>query len=141
VRNVLSDNRQLLKLALLSLIESLRTDPNRFDFLIHDIPQPLTMPKSTVMGHPGRSSEYNIKTLLYSKQNSYTETLMEVIMNEAANLFEKMVKDFTNQTMTNTAADSSAKLFPSMRYSDWQTDHIQALLAYRHITQTLMYDR
>jgi uncharacterized membrane-anchored protein YhcB (DUF1043 family) len=61
-------------------------------------------------------------------------------VNEAANLYEKMVKDFTNQTMTNAAADSSTKLLPSMIYSDEQTDHTQALLAYRHITQTSMCD-
>jgi hypothetical protein len=107
VRNVLSDNRQLLKLALLSLIESLRTDPIRFDFLIHGIPPPLTISKSTVIVHPGRSSEYNIKTLLYSKQNSYIETLTKVIVNEAASLYEKMVNDFANQTVTNAAAEVS----------------------------------
>jgi DNA-binding CsgD family transcriptional regulator len=126
VRNVLSDNRQLLKFALLSLIESLRTDPIRFDFLIHGIPPPLTMSKSTVMGHPARSSEYNIKTLLYSKQNSYTETLTEVIVNGVASLYEKMVKDFTNVTMTNASADNSSNVLSSMIYLDEQTDHTQA---------------
>jgi hypothetical protein len=33
------------------------------------------------------------------------------------------------------------KLLPSMIYSDEQNDHIQALLAYRHIAQTSVYDR
>ena len=37
--------------------------------------------------------------------------------------------------MTNVTAGSSAKLLPSMRNSDEQTDHTQALLAYRHMTQ------
>jgi hypothetical protein len=116
VRNVLSD-RQLLKFALLSLIESLRTDRIRFDFLIHGKPPPLTMSKSTVMDHPGRSSEHSIKTLLYSKQNSYTETLTEVIVNGAASLYEKMVKDSTNVTMTNASADNSSKCIISMRWT------------------------
>jgi predicted RNase H-like nuclease (RuvC/YqgF family) len=35
--------RQLLKLALLSLIESLRADPIKFNFLIHGMPSLLTM--------------------------------------------------------------------------------------------------
>jgi hypothetical protein len=70
----------------------------------------------------------------YYNQNDYTENLTELIVNEAASLYEKMVKDFTNQIITNAAAiSSSAKLLPSMRYSDEQTDHTQAL-AYRHIT-------
>jgi hypothetical protein len=42
--------------------------------------------------------------------------------------------------MTNAAAGSSAKLLPSLRYSDEQND-TQALLAYRHIKQTSVYDR
>ena len=60
---------------------------------------------------------------------------------KSASLFEKMVKDFANQTMTNAAAGSSAKILPSMRHSDEQTDHTQALLAYRHITQSSVYGR
>src|SRR5215211_5037399 len=131
VRNVLSDNRQLLKFALLSLIELLRADPIKFNFLIHDMPSPLTMSKSVIIGYPGGSSEYNIKPLFYSNQNSYTETLTEVITNGAASLYEKMVKDFTNETMTNAAAESSTNLLPPMIYSNEQT---QTLLAYRHKT-------
>ncbi|HEX2306343.1 MAG TPA: hypothetical protein VHH33_08650 [Nitrososphaeraceae archaeon] len=60
-------------------------------------------------------------------------------MNEAATLYEKMVKDFTNETITNTAADSSKELLPSMTYVDEHTEHKQALLSYRHITS--VYDR
>jgi hypothetical protein len=44
-----------------------------------------------------------------------------------------MVKDFTNETITNTAADSSKELLPSMTSVDEHTDHKQALLSYRHI--------
>ena len=136
VRNVLSDNRQLLKFALLALIESLRTDPIRFDFLIHGIPPPLTMSKSTIEGYQGiKSFSY------YTNQNSYAETLTDLTVNEAASLYEKMVKEFTNQTVTKAAAGSSAKLLPSIIHSDDQNDHTQALLAYGHITQTSVYDR
>jgi hypothetical protein len=140
VRSVLSDNRQLLKLALLSLIESLRADPIKFNFLIHGMPPPLTISKSTIIDHAGSSSKDYVKPFYYYNQNSYAETLTELIVNEAASLYEKIVNDFANQTMTNAAAGSSAKLLPSLRYSDEQNDHTQALLAYRHITQT-SYDR
>ena len=139
VRSALLDKRQLLKIALLSLIESLRADPAKFSFLIHGTSSPLTMSKSNIIGHYG--SNYHVIPFYYSNQNSHAETLEEVLVNEAANLYEKMVKDFTNQTMTNAAAGNSAKLLPSMIYSDKQTDHIQALLTYRHITQTSIYDQ
>ena len=142
VRSVLSDSRQLLKFAVLSLIESLRADPIKFNFIIHGMPSPLTMSKSTIIDHAGSNSNYYVKSSSsYYDQNRYAETLTEVIVNEAANLYEKMVNDFANQTMTNATADSSTKLLPSMRYSDEQTDHTQALLTYRHITQTSVYDR
>ena len=71
----------------------------------------------------------------------YGETLKDAIMKEANNLYEKMLEDFANQTMTIAAAGSSAKLLPSMRHSDEQTDHTRALLAYRHITQRSVYDQ
>ena len=50
-----------------------------------------------------------------------------------------MVKEFTNQTMTNAAADSP-NVLPSITYLDEQTDHIQAFLAHRQITRTSVYD-
>jgi hypothetical protein len=113
----LSDSRQLLKFALLSLIESLRADPIKFNFLIHDMPSLLGMSKSTILDHAGSSSNYHIKSSsYYSNQNSYAETLTEVIVNEATSLYEKMVNDFANQTITNAAESSSTKLLPSMSY-------------------------
>ena len=35
-----------------------------------------------------------------------------------ASLYEKMVKDFANQTMTDAVAGSSTKLLPSMIYTN-----------------------
>ena len=136
VSSVLSDSRQLLKFAILSLIESWRADPIKFDFLVHGMPSTLTMSKLTIEGHP------DIKPFsYYSKQNSYAETLKEEIMKQAANLYEKMLEDFTNETITNAAADSITKLLPPMIHSDEQTDHTQVSLAYRHITQRSVYDQ
>ena len=119
VESVFSDSRQLLKFAVLSLIESLRADPTKINFLIHGMPSPLTMSKSTIIDHAGSNSSYYVKSSSSNyNQNSYTETLTEVIADEAASLYEKMVNDFANQTMTNVAAGSSAKLLPSLRYAN-----------------------
>jgi hypothetical protein len=100
-----------------------------------------TISKSTVKTYIGSISDHDTPFSTCYNQNSYTENLMEIIVNGAASLYEKMVKDFTNQTMTDAAAGSSAKLLPCIRYSDEQNDHTQALLAYRHITQTSVYDQ
>ena len=83
VRSALSDSRQLLKFAVLSLTESLRTDPTKFNFLIHGMPSPLTMSKSTIIDHAGSNSNYYVKSSSsYYDQNRYAETLTEIIVNE-----------------------------------------------------------
>ena len=113
VSGVLSDSRQLLKFAILSLTESLRTDPTKFNFLVR-MPSPLTMSKSTIIDHAGSNSSYYVKSFSsYYDQNRYAETLTEVIMTEAVNLYEKMVKDFTNEAMTYATAVGGTKLLPS----------------------------
>ena len=128
VKSVLLDSRQLLKFAILSVIESLRADPIKFDFLIHGMPSTLTISKSTIKDHPGSK----VKPFsYYSNPNSYAETLKEAIMKEAANLYEKMLEEFTNETIANTAADSSTELLPSMTHLGEHTNHKQTLLTYR----------
>jgi len=141
VRIALADSRQLLKFALLSLIESLRADPVKFDSLIRGMPSTVAMSKPTITDYAVRASSYHIKPFLFPyNQNSYAETLKEVIVNESANLYEKMVKEFTNETSTNAVAGTNSNLLPSMVYLDEQTDYTQTSLAYRHITQTSVYE-
>jgi hypothetical protein len=136
VRSTLSDKRQLLKIALYSLIKSWRADPIKFNFLTHHMSSTMEMSKSTMIDYAGSSSGYHTNPFSYShNQGGYYETLAEVLVNEAAILYKKMVKDFTNQAITNVAADSSTNVLHSMI-----TDHTQTSLAYRHITQTSMYE-
>ena len=52
-------------------------------------------------------------------------------MKEAGNLYEKMLEEFTNETITNTVADSSTELLPSMTHLGEHTNHKQTLLTYR----------
>lgn len=139
VRSNLSDNRKLLKIALYSLIESWRADPIKFNFLTHHMSSTMEMSKSTMIDYAG--SSYHTNPFSYShNQGGYYETLAEVLVNEAAILYKKMVEDFTNQAITNVAADSSTNVLPSMIYLDEQTGHTQASLTYRHITQTTVYE-
>jgi hypothetical protein len=69
------------------------------------MPSTVVMQKSTIIDHAGSSNNYHIKSSSsYYNQNSYAETLTEVIVDEAAKLYEKMVKDFTNEALTNAIA-------------------------------------
>jgi predicted transcriptional regulator len=103
VKNALSDKGLLLKLALNALIESWRADPTKFNFLVHGMSPVSTISRSTMMNYGGSSYHAN-HFLYYHNQNGYAETLKEVLVNEAASLYEKMVKDFTNQTINQAAA-------------------------------------
>jgi hypothetical protein len=131
VGSVLSDSRQLLKFAVLSLLESLRADPIKFNFIIHGMQSPLTMSKSMIIDHAGSNSNYYPKSSSpYYDQKEYAEILTEVIVNEAASLYEKMVNDFTNQTMTNAAAEVIPRdpwkvLLPQLLYSHRFIHHLE----------------
>jgi hypothetical protein len=130
VGSTLSDNRQLLKIALYSLVESWRADPIKFNFLTHHMSSTMEMSKSTMMDYAGSTSGYHTNPFSYSHyRGGYYETLSDVLVNEATILYKKMVKDFTNQAMTNVAADSNTNVLPSMIYLDEHTGHAQASLA------------
>jgi hypothetical protein len=124
VKTALSDKRQLLKLALHSLMESWRTSPTKFNFLTHGTSTVSTISKSSVMDHPG-SINYPVTPFSsHYSQNSYTENLIEIIVNGAASIYEKMVKDFTNETMANAAASTDSNLILSMTHLDEQNSSI-----------------
>jgi hypothetical protein len=99
VESVLLDNRRLLKLAIYSILESWQADPARFNLLNRGMSQEST--KSIALNFTGNN--YLATNFSYSNQNSDTERLAEIIVNEAVILYEKMVEDFTNETMTNMA--------------------------------------
>ena len=71
-----------------------------------------------MIDYAGSSSGYHINPFSYShNQGGYYESLTEVIVNEAAILYEKMVKDFTNQAITDVAADKVQMYYLSMIYT------------------------
>ena len=62
--------------------------------------------KSTMIDYAGSSSGNHTNPFSYSpNQGSYDETLAEVLVNESPILYKKMVKDFTNQAITDVAED------------------------------------
>jgi hypothetical protein len=118
VKNVLSDKRQLLKLAVYALIESWHSDPTKFNFLVHSMSPRTTISKLTSYDDSGDC--HAIHSSPYYNQNRYAENLIELIANEAADLYEKMVKEFTNETMAAcTYSDTS------IIHLDERTNHIQ----------------
>jgi hypothetical protein len=99
VKSAISDKRQLLKLAVYALIESWRDDPTKFNSLIQSMSPATTISKLTMINYADSSSHHAIHFSSYYNQNSYTENLIEIIVNGAAIIYKKMVRDFTNETM------------------------------------------
>jgi hypothetical protein len=125
IKNALSDQRQLLKLAVYALVESWHADPTKFNFLIHGMSPASTISKSAVMNYADSNNYHTTHFSSFYNQSSYTENLIEIIANGAAKLYKKMVKDFTNETMV---ACTNSNLTPSMIYLDEQTSHTNVRL-------------
>ena len=84
VRSTLSDKRQLLKIALYSIIESWRADPIKFNTLTHHMSSTMGTSNSTMIDYAGSSSRYHTNPFSYSpNQGGYYETLAEILVNEA----------------------------------------------------------
>jgi hypothetical protein len=122
VKIALSDKKRLLRLALYSLIELWRIDPTKFSSLIHGMPPASSVSKSIIMNQAGSINYHTSPFPSYYTQNSYIENLTEIIANEADSIYEKMIKDFTNETMANvTASTDSNSKFPIFIYSHEET--------------------
>ena len=124
VKSALSDKRQRLKLAFYSLMESWRANPTKFNFLIHGMSPPITISKLTMINYAGNRNNHAIPFSSHYHQKSYTENLIEIIVNGAASLYEKMVEDFANDTISNTAANTDSNLIHSMTHLDELTHRL-----------------
>jgi hypothetical protein len=82
VTNILAKRRDLLKLAVASVIESIIRDPGKYNFLVS-------------------SSVYNGGQ--YAASHPYADVYRTIILDEAEKLFELMVQDLTNRIINKAA--------------------------------------
>jgi predicted transcriptional regulator len=82
VTNVLSKRRDLLKLAVASVLESLMRNPDNYNFLVS-------------------SSAYNGRQ--HASSHPYVDVYKTIILDEADKLFELMVQDLTNRIIHDAA--------------------------------------
>jgi hypothetical protein len=97
VKNVLTDSKLLLQFALVSVIESLRTNPELYNFVIHDNSNNDTI-----------SYGSNYLSLMSGGQQQHQEQSFNgryaaLILEEAEKLYNKLITEFTNRVMTATA--------------------------------------
>jgi hypothetical protein len=102
VECILTDRRQLLKLALLSLTDSMKNDPDKYSRLIyHNSPS---------------TANYNSQyydTSSYGQQQQYpSQAYIDMLLEEAEKLYNKLVKKLVDETITDYAFSTSSSLLP-----------------------------
>src|SRR5215217_7535293 len=99
VKDVLTNGKLLLKFATFSVIESLRSNPELYNFVIHDNSNNDTM---------SYGSNYPSLMLSGRKQQQHQQlfnnSYIALILEESETLYNKLITEFTNRAMAATAA-------------------------------------
>jgi hypothetical protein len=104
VKSILTDSKLLLKFATFSVIESLRSNPELYNFLIYNNSN--TTPISYGSNYPllmlsGRRQQ---------QQQSFNDTYTALILEEAEKLYNKLTTELTNRAITTAAAMTASSL-------------------------------
>jgi hypothetical protein len=114
VRSVLNDSKLLLKVATLSIIESLRSNPELYNFMLYSTSVETT--STTTYGS-------NFPSLTLSgrqqQQQSFNDSYTALILDEAEKLYNKLTTELTNRVMA-AAASSRISSLPSQGHNNNQ---------------------
>ena len=113
VVSVLSDRKMLLKLAILSLAESMRKDPDKFNaFIFCDN-------KSSCSTTQTRGYSQYYDTVPYGQQQQQypSQDCIDVLLEEAEKLYNKLVKELVDESISDYAFRISSSL-PVLSPSD-----------------------
>ena len=98
VKSVLTNGKLILKFATFSVIESLRSNPELYNFVIHDNLNNATIsygsnyPSSMLSGRQEQ------------QQQSFNDSYTALILEEAEKLYNKLTTELTNRVITTAAA-------------------------------------
>ena len=141
VESILTARRQLLKFAVLSIFESLLKDPRKFYALYHNMSSSSSdkSPSSSFSSKTTGIQQYDYVPFM-NEQNSpiidYSneEICEKILLDQSEEIYDKMVQDLTNKTVTDVESDMDSSLSSSPRtgLSDVQKDSTQKLAAYTY---------
>jgi len=117
VISVLSDRRTVLKLALLSLTESMRKAPDKYSHLIHN--------NTNTSSTPSRTQATDYDTASYELQQHYpAQAYTDMLLEEAEKLYNKLAKELGDEIISDYASStSSASLLPLLPQPVEQQSH------------------
>jgi hypothetical protein len=103
VKSVLTDSKLLLKVATLSIIESLRRNSELYNFVLYDTSVQTT---SAAYG----SNYLSLMSGRDQHQQSFNDTYTALIIEEAEKLYNELTTELTNRTMATAAANKTTSL-------------------------------
>jgi hypothetical protein len=113
VKSVLTNSKLILKFATFSVIESLRTNPELYNFVLYN----------TSIGTASTTYGSNFLSLMsgrqYQQQQSFNDSYTALILEEAEKLYNKLTTEVTNRA-TAAAAAMTASSFSSPSISNKQ---------------------
>ena len=103
VHSVLSDRKMLLKLALLSLTDSMKNDPDKYSHLIHN--------NNTSSTPRTQATDYD--TASYEQQQQYpSQAYADMLLEEAEKLYNKLAKELVDESISDYDFSTAPSLLP-----------------------------
>jgi hypothetical protein len=121
VHGVLSDRRMLLKLALLSLTESMRKDPDKFNaFIFCDNKSSCSTTQTR-----GYSQYYDTVPYGQQQQQQYpSQDCIDVLLEEAEKLYNKLAKELVDESISDyDFSTASSSLLPLLQPPEERQSH------------------
>jgi transposase len=106
VKSVLTDSKLLLKFAILSIIESLRMNPELYNFVIHD------NSNNTALSYGSNYPSLILSGRQQHQQQSFNDSYTALILEEAEKLYNKLTIELTNMAIEAAAEASRASSLP-----------------------------
>jgi hypothetical protein len=120
VISILSDKKTLLKLALLSLTESMRKDPDKFNaFIFCD-----NKSSSSTTQTRGYSQYYD--TVRYGQQQRQqysSQDCIDMLLEEAEKLYNKLAKELVDESVSDYTFSISSPSLPLLPPSEERQSH------------------
>ena len=119
VHSTLSDQKMVLKLALLSLTESMRKDPDKYSHLIHN--------NNTSSTPRIQATDYDSAS--YGQQQQYlSQAYADMLLEQAEKLYNKLAKELGDEIISDYAASTSSSSLPVLSQSDEKGQQPRPLL-------------
>jgi hypothetical protein len=138
VISILSDKKTLLKLALLSLTESIRKDPDKFNAFIFCDNKSLSSTTQT----RGYSQYYDTVPYGQQKRQQYpSQDCIDVLLEEAEKLYNKLVKELVDESISDYGCSISSPSLPLLAppYSEEQSLQRQIATIQSNMVQNSAY--